>query len=126
MGNSLSPFLAKLFMTNFGKQCKNIFPYFHKTWYRYVYGVFAIFDTSKGNISDFLKKLNNQYGTIKFRLEKEKENTLPFLDILIKSHNNKLTTTNSQIYFTILRTTYHCSTSQAFTKSHATNAIKYK
>ncbi len=54
-----------------------------KLWKRYADGTFVIIDTDKH--SDFHIALNNALPGIQFTLDKEKDSTLPFLDILIHS-----------------------------------------
>ena len=47
---------------------------------------FIVFDNSD-QANNFLAYLNSKYPKIKFTIETEKENKLPFLDLLIdKSH----------------------------------------
>lgn len=48
--------------------------------------IFAIFDTKKCNIVDFLNRLNNQVATIKFTHEKEQLS----LDALVSRDKNLL------------------------------------
>ena len=85
MGSPLAPTLANMFMgfheekwlnSNEGKNIK-----FYK---RYVDDIFCLVNNEQ--IADsFLEYLNTQHENIKFTLEKEKEHTLPFLDISIKN-----------------------------------------
>lgn len=88
MGNSLSPFLANLFMSHFETTARNSFPYFPKIWHRYVDDVITIFDTDKCSLDDFIRQLNNLYPSIKFTFETETDGKLPFLDLLIIKNNN--------------------------------------
>lgn len=80
MGNSLSPFIANIYMAKFEMNLsKNaIFPRF---WIRYVDDIFAV--VKKGKMEETLNFLNNQNPKIQFTCETEKNNTLPFLDIEI-------------------------------------------
>ncbi|KAJ8960542.1 hypothetical protein NQ318_013830 [Aromia moschata] len=41
MGNSLSPFIANLFMSKFETEVKDKFEYFPRVWFRYVDDIFA-------------------------------------------------------------------------------------
>ncbi|KAJ8948169.1 hypothetical protein NQ318_009261, partial [Aromia moschata] len=65
MGNSLSPFIANLFMI------KDNFEYFPRVWFRYVDDIFAVFDTKAISLDNFVVKLNNRFPTIKFTYEME-------------------------------------------------------
>ena len=89
MGNSLSPFLANLFMSKLETTLKNELKYFSKIWLRYLDDIFAVFDNNN-NINDLLTQINSKFNTIKFTCEIEKDGTLPFLDTLIIRNNNKL------------------------------------
>jgi hypothetical protein len=55
MGNSLSPFIADLFMSRFEKELE----YFPSVWLRYVDDIFAIFDTNKATLITSSKSLIN-------------------------------------------------------------------
>jgi hypothetical protein len=90
MGNSLSPFIADLFMSRFEKDLEKELEYFPSVWLRYVDDIFAIFDTNKGDIDNFIEKLNKRFESIKFTWEKEDNNCLPFLDTLVLRNNNML------------------------------------
>jgi hypothetical protein len=64
-----------------------------KLWHRYVDDIFA----STGNLAEtekILSYLNNQHPNIKFTLEVERDNKLPFLDVLVKRRHNKYVTTS--------------------------------
>ncbi|KAJ8954353.1 hypothetical protein NQ318_011025 [Aromia moschata] len=90
MGNSLSPFIANLFMSKFETGVKDKFEYFPRVWFRYVDDIFAVFDTKAISVDNFVAKLNNCFPTIKFTYEVEHNEQLPFLDVLviINSENN--------------------------------------
>ena len=59
-------------------------------WLRYVDDVFSIWPHGDSELEKFLKHLNTQRPSIKFTIEKENKGKLPFLDILIDRHNDKL------------------------------------
>ncbi|KAJ8960403.1 hypothetical protein NQ318_013683, partial [Aromia moschata] len=91
MGNSLSPFIANLFMSKFETEVKDKFEYFPRVWFRYVDDVFAVFDTKAISLDNIVAKLNNRFPTIKFTYEVEHNEQLPFLDVLvIRNSENKL------------------------------------
>ena len=87
MGNPLSPLISEVFMASFEMSLKNrgLLP---RVWLRYVDDVFAVVETNE--ISNVLEVLNNQFETIKFTHEEEKENILPFLDLELKRVNKKI------------------------------------
>ena len=87
MGNPLSPLISEVFMASFEMSLKNrgLLP---RVWLRYVDDLFAVVETNE--ISNVLEVLNNQFETIKFTHEEEKENILPFLDLELKRVNRKI------------------------------------
>jgi hypothetical protein len=91
MGNSLSPFIANLFMTLFENTCKNTFSYFPDVYLRYVDDIFAIFDTKKYDLNQFLCDLNSLFPSIKFTHETENNGQLPFLDLQLTRDGNRIT-----------------------------------
>ena len=60
-------------------------------WFRYVDDTFTLFD-NKNTATQFLHYLNNCHTNIKFTVEFEENNTIPFLDILIKRCNHTFST----------------------------------
>ena len=52
-------------------------------WKRYVDDIFAKWGHGKEKLNDFSAHLNSLYKHIKFPLEMEKDNQLPFLDVLL-------------------------------------------
>ena len=60
-------------------------------WKRYVDDTFTILD--RDQVDGFLQNLNNQQPTIRFTMETEKDNSIPFLDTSrIRDSNGLLTT----------------------------------
>ena len=91
MGNSLSPFIANLFMSYFEENARQTLPYFPEIWFRYVDDIFAVFDLDKTDLNTFTDQLNSLAPTIKFTVEQETNGTLPFLDLLIiRTQDQKL------------------------------------
>lgn len=90
MGNSLSPFLANLFMSYFEIHFKANNIVFPRIWVRYVDDIFAIVNTRECNLDNFLTKLNSVFPSIKFTIEKEVNNRLPFLDVLVIRNKDHL------------------------------------
>ena len=92
MGSPLGPVLANIFMGNFEEKwvmTGNIQP---SIWFRYVDDTFTMFD-NKIAANQFLRYLNSRHNNIKFTIEFEENDQIPFLDILIKhSKQRKLST----------------------------------
>ena len=88
MGSPLAPILANLFMGYHEKdwieEAQVAKPTFYK---RYVDDIFAVFE-SKLDAETFHTYLNTKHKNIKFTYEKQIENKLPFLDILISNNEN--------------------------------------
>ena len=83
MGSPLGPVLANIFMCHFEERWVmngKVRPSF---WYRYVDDTFTMFD-SKDTAYEFLQYLNSHHHSIKFTIEFEQDNEIPFLDILVK------------------------------------------
>jgi len=110
-----------------------------KVWWRYVDDIFAIWPHGHIELNDFLTQLNNKEPSIKFTLEIETNNQLPFLDVLVKKSNTgfqtqvyrKKTHTNQYLHFSsnhqttikrsIIQTLYNraktiCSSQDTFTE----------
>ena len=88
MGSPLAPILANLFMGYHEKDWLEKAQVAKPTFYkRYVDDIFAVFE-SELDAETFHKYLNTKHKNIKFIYEKQIENKLPFLDILIS--NNEL------------------------------------
>ena len=87
MGNSLSPFIASIFMSHFEISLReNVnFPRF---WVRYVDDICAII--KKQQLRSVLKLLNSQYESIIFTHEEEINGRLPFLDLELIRNETKI------------------------------------
>ena len=89
MGSPLGPTIANFFLaeteTRLLQQQFNSAP---KVYFRYVDDIFAIFNNEADSM-EFLNRLNSQHKNLQFTMEKS-TNTLPFLDMELKIHNNNL------------------------------------
>ena len=100
MGSPIAPALANIFLnlleTDFLNNCPLEFkPIFYR---RYLDDTFVIFH-DETQADQFLQYINNQHNNIKFTIEKERNNRLPFLDLLIsKSNNNTNYNFNTSVY----------------------------
>ena len=88
MGNPLSPFLANLYMSFFETHITETFPWLFKFWVRYVDDILAI--VNEKHVEDALKLLNLQEKSIKFTMDMEKDNMLPYLDLKLIRNNNSI------------------------------------
>lgn len=88
MGSKISPFLANIYISNMEEQIKNnnknnLFP---RIWARYVDDIFVVI--KERYVDQLTNLLNNYHPKIKFTFEKESNNSLPFLDVLISKTND--------------------------------------
>ncbi len=85
MGSSLSPLIACIFMEEFESQTLAQAPQRPLAWWRYVDDVLILYDNKKLDINNRLQHSNSADPTesIKFTLELESNDSLPFLDTLI-------------------------------------------
>ena len=83
MGSPLGPVLANIFMCHFEEKwvmSGQVCPSF---WYRYVDDTYTMFE-NKDTANGFLQYLNSRQNSIKFTIEFEQDNEIPFLNILVK------------------------------------------
>ena len=78
MGSPVSAVIANLCMEEFEEQAIATATYKPKIWKRYVDDTFTIL--GKDDVDSFLQHLNSQQPTIRFTMEIEKDNTIPFLN----------------------------------------------
>ena len=93
MGSPLGPSLANLFMCALEQKFLDECPLQFKPvlYRRYVDDTLCLFENEQ-QADLFLKHINSYHGNIKFAVEKETNNTLPFLDILIHKDATKFST----------------------------------
>ncbi|XP_068756921.1 uncharacterized protein [Montipora capricornis] len=83
MGSPLGPVLANIFMFHFEEKWLMNSRFCPFLWFRDVESTFTMFD-SKDNANELLSFLNSRHDSIKFTIEFEEDNKIPFLDILFK------------------------------------------
>lgn len=88
MGSPLSPVLANIFMEDFETSAINSTINKPSTWLRYVDDIFVIWPHGEEQLNKLLEHLNNIHENINFTMEKEINNEIPFLDILITKKQN--------------------------------------
>ena len=92
MGSPLAPVLANLFLGFHENDWINSFEGFKPLYYkRYVDDIIAVFE-HETQADDFLSHLNSRHPNIKFTIEYEKDQKLPFLDVLLDRSNGNLIT----------------------------------
>jgi len=93
MGSPLGPLFANIFMADFEKKImKELKSLGVNIWLRYVDDIFATLKTPN-NENIILDFLNKQHANIKFTIEKEEKNSLPFLDTRVIRNVDKYVTT---------------------------------
>ena len=92
MGSPLAPILAHLFMSELEENINKFNGKKPELYYRYVDDIFMILNGTQKDISKFKKFMNNLETTIKFTVDVQINNKLPFLDIMIERQNNTLIT----------------------------------
>ena len=91
MGSPLAPTLASIFLMNFEKAFSNNSNFMPRIYKRYVDDTFMVFENSD-HIDQFLDFVNSLHPNIKFTYEKEINNRLSFLDVLIHKTSSKFQT----------------------------------
>ena len=90
MGSSLSPVIANIFMEHFETTALQTLSQRPSLWLRYVEDTFVIWPHSRPDLDHFLAHINQHHPSIKFTMETEQNNSIPFLDVLVtKSPSGK-------------------------------------
>ena len=96
MGSPLSPIVANLYMEAFEKSAIDAFPLKPKWWKRFVDDTNINWPHGRESLIEFLGHLNSRSDHIKFTMEVEEDNHIPFLDVLITKRNDG--TLGHQVY----------------------------
>ena len=90
MGLPLGPALANIFV---GFCESKLFKNVKKPllYHRYVHDTFVAFN-NEVDCEEFLCHLNSLHPSLRFTFEKECDNCLPFLDVLVEKHDTKFIT----------------------------------
>lgn len=83
MGSPISPIIADIFMEHFEDQALSAAQLKPELWLRYVDDTFVVWRHGKEHLPAFLSFLNAQHPNIRFTMETEDNNQLPFLDVLV-------------------------------------------
>ena len=93
MGSPLAPVLANLFRSHYERDWLQNLGLTEVLFYRrYVDDTFCLFH-SEADAVQFFHYLNSRHTNIRFTMEKESENMLPFLDVLIDNNQVPVLTT---------------------------------
>ena len=87
MRSPLGPVLANIFMCDFEQKWLTNVDSRPSIWFRYVDDTFSLFD-SEATAASFLHFLNTRHPNIKFTMELEENQEIPFLDVRIKRNLN--------------------------------------
>ena len=91
MGSPLCPVLANLFMEEFERKALNTAPHRPKFWGRYVDDTGVV--NQREYEQELFEHINSQHDSIQFTMEREKDNRLPMLDVMmIRNPDNTITT----------------------------------
>ena len=89
MGSPLSLVVSNLYMEAFEKYAIESFPLKQKWRKRFVDDTNINCPHGKESLKEFLGHLNNRLDHIKFTMEVEEDNQIPFLDVLSKKRNGR-------------------------------------
>lgn len=88
IGSTVSPVNVYIFVAEFEQKAIETSILQRKVWLRYVDDTFITWKYGRQELERFLTHLNNQHASIKFIMETEENNTLPFLDVLVKKRQH--------------------------------------
>jgi hypothetical protein len=92
MGNSLSPVVSNRFMEHFEEVTLDTGEYKPAKWLRYVDDTFMAWTHGPARLQQFFDHINSVKPTIKFTMEAQTNNTLPFLDVMVMKRGLELIT----------------------------------
>ena len=113
MGSPVSAVIANLYMEEFEEWAIATATYKPKIWKRNVDDTFTVL--RKDYVDSFLQHLNSQQPTVRFTMEIEKDNTIPFLDTSVSRDSNGLLIT------TVYRKPTHTDQYLAYDAHHASS-----
>ena len=92
MGSPLSPIVANIYMEHFEELALRTAQLQPRVWKRYVDDTFVIWQHGAHTVESFLTHLNGQRDSIKFTMEKEQDNQIAFLDVMVRKDGANMTT----------------------------------
>lgn len=95
-----------------------------KLWVRIIEGILIIWRHGWKELQQFFEYMNSQHHHIQFTLKLERNNSLPFLDILVRKLNiyGMQEVTNTNRYLNV-KSHYHPTQLQAVTNTLISNSI---
>ena len=82
MGSPLSPVLANIYMENFEEMALGSTSLKQFMWFRYVNDIFFLWPHQE-DVQTLLDHMNSVQPSIQFTMEKDQDNKLPFLNVLV-------------------------------------------
>ena len=89
-GTPLIPLLANCFAENIETIALDSYFFKHTFWGRYMDDIISVWNYGEKELKGFKKQLNFLGGDLKFTIELEEDNKLPFLDVLLLKNENSL------------------------------------
>ena len=83
MGSCLYPVVGNIFMEHFETLDLKSFYLEPKCWFRFVDDMFVIWLHIHNSVDNFHNYLNNIAPQIKFTMEIQQDDSIPFLDVLV-------------------------------------------
>ena len=129
MGSPLSPVIANIFMESLEERALNTALLKPNMWLRYVDDTFVTWAHGDAALESFHQHLNQQNPSIQFTIEEEKDNQLPFLDVLVSrvednqlrtavyrkpTHTDRYINFNSHHHSRVLRGAIRCLRDRAY------------
>ena len=129
MDSPLSPVVANIFMEDFEQTALSTSNLKPKIWFRIVDDTFVIWQHGKDKLEKFLEHLNGLHKRIQFTMELEQDNTIPFLDALVKRRGSQFSTKvyrkpthiDSYLHY---RSNYHPRVKSGIVKCLGTRALR--
>jgi hypothetical protein len=84
MGSPPAPVMANFYMHHLEQQALSTAPLKPAHWFRFVNNTFVVWPHGRDELKKFQEHLNSILPNIKFTMETEEDNSLPFLDVLVK------------------------------------------
>ena len=92
MGSPLFPVIANLYLGSLEETAIQSASFKPKLWVRYVDDTFVIWPHGPERLQSFHQHLNKQHPKFQFTVEEEKNDKLPFLDVLVMKEGGRLLT----------------------------------
>ena len=92
MGSPLSLVITNIYMEGFEEEVLDTAADQPSLWVHYVDDTFVIWPHGLDKLENFHSHLNSLRKSIRFTVEKEQNNHLPFLDVLVTKEGNHMTT----------------------------------